>query len=310
MARESTRRLRSVALRILFPPLALVAGICSRRLAVRIGRVVGRLSWRKGGRDVDRATRHLDLALPERTPTERSEIGRASFESQGANLFECLRLLSRGANEVRALATLDGWEHVEAARARNQPILILTGHCGNWELLAARLNAEGLGMAAIAAEIDEPVLHEALLRLRRRFGTESIVRSQPGSARTMLKTLRDGGALGILIDQDTKVDGVWVPFFGRLAYTPVGAAEIALRRNATVLPTFIERLDDDRHHATIRPPLELPEDSTAATAAMTREIEAQINRRPEQWVWMHRRWRTRPPSEADESNEASSAAPN
>lgn len=294
MARDAARRLRSLGIRLLLPLVVAAVGLFSQDLARRAGRAVGRWSWRRGGREVERARSHLALALPELPAAERERIGRACFEHQGTNLFECLRLLSRGPDEVRRLVALSGWEHIERARADGRPILILTGHCGNFELLAARLSVEGLDLSAIAAELDDPVLQEALVRLRARFGTDSVVRNARGSARKMLKALRDGGALGILIDQDTKVDGVWVPFFGRLAYTPVGAAEIALKRDAAVLPTFIERRDDGLHEATIHPPLDLPDDPTEATAAMTRTIEDQIRHRPEQWVWMHRRWRTRP----------------
>lgn len=98
----------------------------------------------------------------------------------------------------------------------------------------------------------------------------------------------------MLIDQDTKVDGVWVPFFGRPAFTPVGAAELALRQKAIVLPFFIERKADGDHLLRFLPPLDLPDDPREATALMTRAIEEQVRRRPEQWVWMHRRWRRQP----------------
>ena len=98
----------------------------------------------------------------------------------------------------------------------------------------------------------------------------------------------------MLIDQDTKVEGVFVEFFGRPAWTPVGAAELALRFDAAVLPTFIERRADGSHRAVIHPELPLPTDPTAATALMSAAIEAQIRAHPEQWVWLHRRWRRRP----------------
>lgn len=98
----------------------------------------------------------------------------------------------------------------------------------------------------------------------------------------------------MLIDQDTKVDGVWVPFFGRPAFTPVGAAKIALRQKTEVIPTFVERRPDGSHLVRIHPPLDLPEDPREATAVMTRAIEEQVRRQPEQWVWMHRRWRRQP----------------
>ena len=96
------------------------------------------------------------------------------------------------------------------------------------------------------------------------------------------------------VDQDTRVDGVFVPFFGRPAFTPVGAAELALKRDVAVIPSFIERLPGGGHLATFHPELPLPDDRAAATAAMTATIERQIRKVPAQWVWLHRRWRTRP----------------
>ncbi len=209
-------------------------------------------------------------------------------------LGEALFLRHAARETISDLVELEGWEEVERARAAGRPVLILTGHCGNWELLAAILNARGLGMAVVARELDDAGLQATLLDLRARFGSRTIVRGTPGAARELLKTLRGGGALGMLIDQDTKVDGVFVDFFGRPAYTPVGAAELAARFGAAVLPTFIERLPDGTHRARIAPALDLPEDPVAATQAMTRTIEAQIRRVPEQWVWLHRRWRRQP----------------
>jgi KDO2-lipid IV(A) lauroyltransferase len=262
--------------------------------AQALGRSIGTLGWAVAGRDRRRALEHLALAFPELPATRRAALGRAAFRHFGAMLGECLWLRSHGAAEVEAICMLEGWHEVELARRRGRPILILTGHCGNWELLAAALNVRGLGMAVVARELDDPGLQRSLLALRERFGTRTIVRGTPGAARDLLRTLRSGGALGMLIDQDTKVEGVWVDFFGRPAWTPVGAADIALRLGAIVLPTFVERLPDGSHRARVEPPLDLPADPTAATQAMTARIEAQIRRVPEQWVWMHRRWRRQP----------------
>ncbi len=225
---------------------------------------------------------------------ERRALARRSFAHLGEVLGECCYLHHCSAADVSSHVTLAGWEHVEAARAQRRPIVVFTGHCGNWELLAAALNVRGLGMIVVAREIDEPGLQKMLLDLRARFGTRTIVRGTPGAARALLGALRGAGALGLLIDQDTKVEGVFVQFFGRPAWTPVGAAELALRFDAAVLPTFIERLADGSHSACIHPALALPTDPTAATALMTAAIEVQIRAHPEQWVWLHRRWRRRP----------------
>lgn len=287
------RRLRARVLHALLSALALPLGRLGLRSVQRAGRLFGRLAWRFGRRDRRRALEHLALALPERPAGERWWIARAAFLHQGMNLAEDLHLLSRGCEDVARYVEVEGWERVEALRAAGRGVLIVTGHCGNWELLAAAINCRGLGMRVVARALDEPELQELLAGLRRRFGSETIERGRPGAARELLRGLREG-ALGMLIDQDTRVEGVWVPFFGRPAYTPVGAAKVALREGVAAVPAFIERRADGSHRARFLEPLELPGEVGEATAAMTRVIEEQVRRRPEQWVWMHRRWRRQP----------------
>jgi KDO2-lipid IV(A) lauroyltransferase len=293
-AKARFRRLRARAahavLRALAPPL----GRLSLPAVQRVGRLFGRLGWWFGRRDRRRALEHLALAFPERPAAERRALARAAFRHQGMNLAEDLHLLSRGCADVARYVETEGWERVAALRAAGTGVLIVTGHCGNWELLAAAINCRGLGMRVVARALDEPELQDLLVAFRRRFGSESIERGRPGAARELLRALREG-ALGMLIDQDTRVEGVWVPFFGRPAYTPVGAAKVALRPGVAAVPAFVERRPDGTHLARFLPPLDLPPDETAATALMTQAIEAQIRRRPEQWVWMHRRWRRQPP---------------
>jgi KDO2-lipid IV(A) lauroyltransferase len=287
--------LRSPFLAAVLRILSAFFGLLTWRGAQRVGRVIGSLGWHLSRRDRRRTLDHLALALPDLPEAARRELGRACFRHHGTSLGECLHLLRRDCATVRAVVEVEGWEEVERVRESGRPILILTGHCGNWELLAALINCLGLGMAVVARELEEPDLQKMLSGLRERFGTPTIVRGGEGAARQLLLALRRGGALGMLIDQDTKVDGVWVPFFGHPAFTPVGAAKIALRQHAVVIPTFIERQDDGHHLARFHPPLPLPDDPQEATARMTETIEAQVRRRPEQWVWMHRRWRRQPP---------------
>lgn len=293
------RGLRTVFVRLLSAPLLGLFRLLPWGTAQALGQGLGRGVWHLAGRDRRRALEHLGIAFPDLPPERRDELGRASFRHLGVTLAEVLWLLGRDCRAVDAHLTLRGWEVVEGVRAEGKPMIVLTGHCGNWEMLAAALNCRGLEMAVVARALDEEPLQGRLLALRSRFGTRTIERSAPGAARQLLATLRSGGALGMLIDQDIEASGVWVPFFGRLAHTPAGAARIALRQGARVVPVFVERRDDGSHLGTILPPLELPDDERQATAVMTRAIEEQIRRRPEQWVWMHRRWRRRPPDEVD-----------
>lgn len=297
LSKERKRRLRARLLAPLVAALAAVLGRLPRRAVQRAGVVFGALAWRFGGRDRRRTLEHLALAWPERTREERRRLARASFRHHGVTLAETLHLLHADCATVeRWIPQVEGWQEVDALRTGDRPILILTGHCGNWELLAALINCRRLGMSVVARRLDQERFQELLLALRGRYGTETIERGEEGAARRLLRTFRSGGTLGMLIDQDIDADGVWVPFFGRDAHTPVGAAKLALRFDAAVVPTFIERRADGLHRAVFHPVLELPDDETAATALMTRAIEEQVRRVPEQWVWMHRRWRRRPPA--------------
>ena len=269
------RRLEPLFLNLGLRALTSTLGRLSWPASQRLGRAIGACGWKLSRRDRRRTLEHLALAYPEMPEPERRRLGRDCFRHHGTTLGECLHLFHRDCAFVLSVVEIQGWEEVEKARREGRPVLILTGHCGNWELLAAAINCRGLGMSVVARPLDEPNQQRMLAGLRERFGTPTI-------------------ALGMLIDQDTKVDGVWAPFFGRLAFTPVAAAKIALRQSAAVIPTFIERLPDGRHLATFLPFLDLPEDPTEATALMTAKIEEQVRRHPEQWVWMHRRWRRQP----------------
>ncbi len=286
------------ALAVAVAALAATWGRLPWRAAQRTGAAFGLAAWHLtrfvAGRDRRRALAHLEIAFPEISPEARKRLARASFRHLGITLGECLHLLRRDAECLKSRVRMEGWERLEAARAAGRPIVILTGHCGNWEVLAAALSIHGLPLAAVARSLDEQGLQKMLGGLRARFGTATIERGREGAARQLLGALRSGTALGMLIDQDTQVEGVWVPFFGRPAFTPVGAAKIALKQKAAVFPVFIERVADGSHLATIHPEMVLPTDATEATAAMTLEIEQQIRRVPEQWVWIHRRWKRQP----------------
>lgn len=288
------RPLRDPLLTGLVRGLAAFCGELEWRQAQAFGRGLGRLAWPLARRDRRRTLAHLAIAFPARSVDERRRLGRANFAHLGTTLGECLYLLRHDAAEVDRHVDLTGWEHVVQAAASGRPLLVLTGHCGNWELINALYARRGRPITAIARHLPEAGLDHLLVGFRSRLGTRTIRRGSPGAARDMLRTLRGGATLGMLIDQDTQVDGVWVPFFGRPAFTPVGAAELALRFEARVLPTFIARRPDGRHQARVEAALELPRDPCAATATMSERIEAQIREVPEQWVWLHRRWRRQP----------------
>lgn len=290
-------RLRSIRTHVWRPILALVrltARLFTWGGVQRLGRWCGEIAWLTSRVNRRRALDHLAIAFPEMPPGERKAIAREAFRQQLMGAAELLHVAGRGADELYDRVDVEGFEHAEQALASGRPVVLVTGHCGNWELLPTAFHRRGVTLAAIVRKAKEEVLETLLTDLRGTFGTRLVHRGESGSVRHLLAVLRGGTALIMLIDQDFRTEGVWVPFFGKLAHTPVGPARLVLRRNAIALPAFMERLDDGRHRTLIGPPFELPDDPTAATALMSRAVEEQIRRAPAQWVWWHRRWRRRP----------------
>lgn len=289
------RRLRSLFLEPSLYAMRCGAGRLPWRVAQWIGARVGTLAWYVSPRDRERSLEHLALAFPELGEDERRNIARRSFRHHGKTVFEILHAWGREKGYVCRHVQVEGFHRVEKLRDEGRPIVLVTGHCGNWEMMASLRQSHGFPIAAIARNLD--VAQGVVEDVRRHFGAETLPRGHRRAVSGMLRILRHGGALTLLIDQDIDTDGVWVPFFGRLAHTPTAAADLALRLGAAAVPAFSERLDDGSHRLIFHPPLDLPDDAREATALMTATIEEQIRRRPEQWVWMHKRWRRRPPEE-------------
>ncbi len=269
----------------------------ARWLGVRFGT----LAFLVAGRERRKALASLTRAFPEKSEAERLALARACFRHLGAAMFEvgCTAALDR------ELPRLVAWPQedrrvLEAALARGRGVVFVSGHVGNWELLARRVAFEGFPCQSIAKETSDPRLTALVERFRARGKVRSIWRGQDGAARHMLRALKNGEILGLLIDQDTKVQSFFVPFFGELAATPRAAADLAIRTGAAVVVGFCQREGAGYRLTMEEVPLPSEEDREAAalalTATLSQRIEAAIRRAPEQWVWMHQRWKSRPDS--------------
>ncbi len=295
--------LRRVRHDLVYYPFRLLLATGSRlplALTRQLGIAAGRLSLALAATDRRRAREHLALAFPEMTDTERDILLRRTARHLGLMLAEVLWLWRASPEGVRSRVTMSGAEHLEAARERGRGAVLVTGHCGNWELMNARLGAGSIPMSIAVREIYDPRLHDVATALRARFGAQVISRG-PTAGRRLVAALLANRVVGLLVDQDIRdIPGVFVPFFGRPAWTPSGAAQLALRARVPVVPAFISRRADGSHHVEAQPPIEHagePGDADAVarlTAEATAAIERQIRAHPEQWVWMHRRWRTQP----------------
>lgn len=268
--------------------------------ALALGERCGLLAYRLLRRPRRLALRHLEIALGDSLPpSAREHLARMAFVNAARSFCE-LACIDQIRGRADRYFEVEGLEHAEALRARGGGAVVVTGHVGNWELLAAYWAWRGFPIAAVAREVQDPGLNELLVDIRRSQGVETILRESPSSVRQILRALRSNALLALLVDQDTKVQSVSVPFFGRPARTPVAAAALALRRELPVLVAFIERRAGGGHRIRIEPPIafaasgDAAADITTLTRRFSERLEEQIRRNPAEWVWWHRRWRRRP----------------
>lgn len=274
-------------------------GLLPLRFASALGARLGVLAWAVAFGERKKALDSLAIAFPERAEAERRTLGRASFAHLGRGLFElaCLTELDRSIDAfvewpAESRAVLD------AALARKKGVLFISGHVGHWELLVRRGALAGYPCQTIAKETSDPRLTAFLESLRASGRVKTIWRGRPGAAKEILRAIKRGEILGMLIDQDTNVQSVFVPFFGREAKTPRAAADLALRTGAAVVLGFCHRVGPTSFRLSMRElPAPVAEGEAAVlalTRALTQGIEAAIRSVPEQWVWVHDRWRSRP----------------
>jgi len=216
----------------------------------------------------------------------------------GKNLIEFMSFPHMSNAQTQEIVVFEGKAHIDRALAQGRGAIILTGHFGNWELLAASLVAQVAPLSPIARRVRSKRLDLLVRACRQKAGYLSIDRDS--ATRDALRCLRRNELLGLLADVDTNVDGVFVDFFGRPAHTPYSPVAIALKTGATILPTFIVRQPDDSHCVIVEPPLVLKktgnreQDFLVNTQNFTEIIESYVRRYPEQWIWMHERWKTQP----------------
>lgn len=280
-------------------------GLLPRTVALRTGQAVGALARVLLPHLRRRAEVNLRLALPELDARERERIERGTFRNLGRLLGEVAQFPRLNRNNIESAVVYKGLENYLAAKAQGRGVILLTGHIGAWELSVYAHSIYGHPMSFLARRVDNPLVERLAERNRTRYGNRSI--DKRGSVREVLKTLKAGGVVGILADLNaTREEGVFCDFFGVRACTTAGVAALALRTGAAVLPGYIVWDEQARvHRLCFEPALETistgnqKEDIAANTQRYTKVLEAVIRRYPDQWLWIHRRWRTRPPGEPE-----------
>jgi KDO2-lipid IV(A) lauroyltransferase len=259
---------------------------------------LGLLAGRLAKKDCQRARRHLQWALGRELDCEAVLQGCAWH--LGQLLGEALWLAKVKPAKLLQKTQFVGLEHLEEALSRQRGVVLVSGHCGNWEWINLALQARGIPMTVAGRQLQDPRLDRLLVKLRTRFGSEAIARGANAGA-TLLRALRHRRVVALLIDQDIAAPGAFVWFFGKPAWTPIGAALLALRAQAPLVVGFAVRTPEGLMELRFQPPIpptgdsRKEEDIAQLTALLTGRIEEHIRQHPEQWVWFHQRWRRQPP---------------
>ena len=313
MAKKSATQiwLEYIPVRVLFA----VLGILPRKMAVRFGEGFGRAAYRLAGGLRRVADRNLEIAYPEKDLGEREMIARGAFENLGRLLGELTQFpkatrddLQRGiefefdSEENRSSPEMLS---IESERAKGRGVLLVGPHLGNWEMGVFAYSALHHTLTYLARPLDNPLIEDFTVRLRTRFGNQPIDKNN--SVTKAMSILREGGILGVLPDVNVLPrDGVFVPFFGTLACTTSGVAMMAMRTNAIIVPMCcVWNRETKKYHVKYGKFITAPNsgdrhrDIYEMTAAFTAEMEKFIREYPDQWLWIHKRWKVRPEGEED-----------
>lgn len=296
-----TKRLRRGAVYHLTRLLTAIVVMMNRKFAVFVARFAGLTALALLGRDRYRIDRHLGLAFGDTlSRTQRKLIARDFFVGTAGNVVDVMRLRRHYHREIKPLVSVEGLDRLDAAYRRGKGLIGITGHLGNFELLAAHIAALGYPVAVIGRELYDRRLNNLLIGNREAMGITNMATTD--SPRRLLNWLRSGKVLGVLMDTDSfRVRGMFVPMFGRPARTPVGQSMLALRTGAAVVPIVCVRTPTNRYEIIIRPEVHIDSsgdfesDVFNLTLACNRELEVMISEFPSQWIWLHNRWRTKPP---------------
>lgn len=280
--------------------LARIAMFCVAILSVRVGLALaefaGRLAYMFGGKSRKRTVENLKAVFPEKDPKEIEKIAKKVFVNLTKNAVEWINMHKLNKKNVDNWIEAQGLEKVDKAFSEGKGTIILASHFGNWELTGIYFRLKDYPGNTIGRRIYFNKYDELLNKMRRAKDVHVIYRDE--SPKKMLKVLKDNRILGIVADQDVdSVNGVFVDFMGRKAYTPTAPVGFALASGAPIIPCFVVR-EKGKHKFIVEDPVELvrtddkEETIRLNTQKWSKVVEKYIRRYPEQWVWMHKRWKT------------------
>jgi len=266
----------------------------------KLARLLGRIWYYLDRRHREIVLRNLEIAWGKDLDNDkREDICRKVFTHFAHVMLEVPYLWTLNPSNIEEFASFSGIEHLHTAMEKDKGVLILASHFGSWEMMSLAFSLRYFPFNVIVRPLDSPYLDRLIDRMRSRSGNRTIPKK--GSARQVLRLIRQKKIVALLIDQNVAwYEGVFVPFFKEIACTNRALAVLALRSGAPVIPIFNVRQPDGRYHVFMEPEVpivrtgDLISDTEENTANFNRIIEGQVRRNPEQWFWMHQRWKTRP----------------
>lgn len=279
-------------------------GIFPYKTSLSIGKFMGKTIVRLFPRFAKTANRNLEIAYPNISNEEKQRIIKGTFESLGRHLGFISQFKKFEKEDIKELIEIVGREeNFDPADKTGRGILFFTGHFGSWEVFNLLPPAFGYGMNILVRRIDNELIEKYVDSMRTKFGSVTLGKKEAG--RKMYRLLNDGKLLGILADLNAQLhDGVFVDFFGTPAATTTSIAKLALKTNPVILPAFaVWEEEKQKYVVYIEPPIEYEKtgdnkaDILDITQKITKSVEKFVRKYPEQWLWIHKRWNTRPPGE-------------
>jgi Kdo2-lipid IVA lauroyltransferase/acyltransferase len=281
---------------LLFSVVCVPLVLLPLRISLKAGEILGVLLfniWRSRRRiALDNIRKSFAELQGGETP---QEIVRKNFRNLGRSFAEVIKVAAGMGNQVIQTVEVEGLEHLHAAEAAGRGVLLITGHCGNWELMGIVLSARGARISIVARKINNPYLNRFFEMVRTRHGNRIIYKQ--GAIKSLMRALKRGESAGILMDQAVLHDeGFVLEFLGRPAWTSKAPALIARKTGAAVIPGFIHRTERG-HKVILHPPISLSESKDAEAAIredthnFSKAVEEFIKQYPSEWLWIHRRWK-------------------
>ena len=278
-------------------------GVFPYKTSLYIGKFLGRILIRLFPKLSKTANRNLEIAFPDISPEERKRITKGTFESLGRHLGFISQFHKFTEEDIHKNVELIGKEHFDKAIATGRGILFITGHFGSWEVFNLLSQAFGYEMNILVRRIDNPLVEKYVDSLRTKFGNITIGKKE--APRKMYRLLENGKILGILADLNSQLhDGVFVDFFDVPASTTKSIAKLVLKTDAIILPAFAVWEEEKQKYVVYLEPAidyektdDTKKDILLITQEFTKIIEKYVRKYPEQWLWIHKRWNTRPKGE-------------